>query len=82
MDFCLRFVENGGEGGLNMGNKNAYRIAVVRNPIKFIFRMKMAVHFCMAAHHLIGRRMETEEAKWYKRRCGEIEMNDDLRVVC
>lgn len=69
IDFVQGFVENGAKGGLSMSYKQACRREEVRNQIKFIFRMKIAVHFCMVAH-IIGlengnRRSETSvDEEW------------------
>lgn len=52
MDLYLELVENGGKEVCLQ--QNAYR-RKVRNPIKFIFRMKIALHFYVSArHHEIG----------------------------
>jgi hypothetical protein len=40
------------EVAVTSGCKVASRSEELRTPIKFIFPMKIAVHFCMAAHHL------------------------------
>ena len=52
MDLYLELVENGGKEVCLQ--QNAYR-RKVRNSITFIFRMKIALHFCVSArHHDIG----------------------------
>jgi hypothetical protein len=65
MDFWSSLEMTVEEVCLTIANKDAYRSEELRNPIKFIFRMKIAVHFCMGAHH--HRRGEWKETKGDRR---------------